>query len=140
MSILYNRYMDICKQLYCKKPVAVVPRNSDGTGIYKLKTCLEHKKSRDESPLGTRKILNTGYVLIKDKSGWLVEHRVAMEKKLGRKMLKGESVHHKNGIKHDNSPDNLELWVSNIVKGQRATDIRCPNCHISYWDTHTDIK
>lgn len=41
----------------------------------------------------------------------MMEHKAVMEAKLGRKLVKGESVHHKNAIRHDNRPENLELWV-----------------------------
>ena len=37
------------------------------------------------------------------------EHRAIMEQLLGRKLLRREHVHHKNGDKLDNRPENLEV-------------------------------
>jgi len=51
-----------------------------------------------------------GYLRFKD-SGKLV-HRWAVEKSLGRKLLPGEVVHHKNSFKTDNRRSNLQVLRS----------------------------
>ncbi len=50
------------------------------------------------------------------------QHVLIMESYLNRKLVKGETVHHKNGIRDDNRIDNLELWSKAQPAGQRVED------------------
>jgi HNH endonuclease len=65
-----------------------------------------------------------GYVRLTMPDGRRVlEHVLVMERQLGRRLVDGENVHHKNGIKSQNDPGNLELWLVMQPTGQRVTDL-----------------
>jgi hypothetical protein len=72
-----------------------------------------------------------GYVHIKApaghpntrKNGYIFEHVLVMSETLGRPLLPHEQVHHRNGVKNDNRPGNLELWAGHQPKGQRVADL-----------------
>lgn len=69
---------------------------------------------------GGRHIDKNGYVLVclpehhlADSNGYVREHRLIAEQKLGRALLPGEVVHHLDGDKTNNHPDNLEVFADN---------------------------
>lgn len=58
-------------------------------------------------------------------TGYIREHRYVMEQVLGRRLGPHERIHHKNGNKSDNRPENLELWSvpKKDPPGQRQMDL-----------------
>lgn len=66
---------------------------------------------------GGRTTANGGYIMVKapdghprpTKAGYIRLHRLVMEQKIGRYLLPSEDVDHKNGIKTDNRPENLQI-------------------------------
>jgi hypothetical protein len=76
---------------------------------------------------GGRRITSTGYVALyvpelagPGRGPHVYEHRKIASEILGRPLLKTEHVHHKNGNRQDNRPENLEV-VTTRVHGQKHT-------------------
>jgi hypothetical protein len=68
--------------------------------------------------MGYRRISKKGHPNANGNKYRIFEHTYVMSEYLGRPLMKGESVHHKNGIRSDNRIDNLELWSKRQPPGQ----------------------
>ncbi len=95
-------------------------RGRHHTDEAKLKLKIAHSREKSYMWKGGRVVDSSGYILIKntehpyaDKNGYVFEHRLIIEKKLGRYLLPAEVIHHINGIKDDNREENLELFKNN---------------------------
>jgi hypothetical protein len=92
---------------------AVGYKHSDETRAKIVAANIGNKNSpgRKPVPVGSTHI-KAGYVMIKvaEPSDWQLEHRYIMAASIGRALLPTEVVHHRNEVKDDNRPENLQLF------------------------------
>lgn len=68
-----------------------------------------------------KSITPDGYVIVfvgvahhlADVRGYAYEHRLVAEKKIGRRLVEGEIVHHRDRNRSNNRPSNLKVYRSN---------------------------
>jgi hypothetical protein len=77
------------------------------------------------------------------KYGYVLHHRIVMENYLNRLLLDTEIVHHVNGDRLDNRPENLVVMDSvkhnklhGLNQGRKYVDLVCPYCGKKFTRPH----
>ena len=117
-GILPRTARGICRIPECGKSTHAFKLCGNHYQIFKMNGDPKSRKRAKNGSGCTR----DGYRCISVNGKQVKEHRHVMEQHLGRKLTKGENVHHKNGIKTDNRLENLELWSTSQPWGQRVED------------------
>jgi len=97
----------------------------DGNPFYGKKHTEETKRKISEKNWKGGKSVHQGYVLIRRKNKYVKEHRLVMEKTIGRRLRPEEIVHHKDGNRENNHIHNLELCES------QSEHISKHKCHLT---------
>lgn len=82
------------------------------------------------------KVATSGYIYIYNpdhpnatKAGYVMEHRLVMEKELGRYLERSEIVHHINGDRQDNRVENLQV----VSRSKHVSDHFANGYELNYW-------
>lgn len=121
-----------CRKGFCTN-IAYI-RRSDSSGKFCSVKCTRLYKSKNRA----RNIASNGYINIwcEERKRMYPEHRIIMERLLGRRLLKSEHVHHINHIRTDNRIENLQVMShsdhmklhGNYSHLKKSIDVTCSVC------------
>lgn len=119
---------------YCSRDCYAQSKKGVKLGeITRQRMSLSHRGERNYQWKGGRYTGKDGYIHIRDieRKKYIREHQLVMEKHIGRKLIKGEVVHHKNGIRTDNRLSNLELLTISEHKKLHGNQYAPKHIHYS---------
>lgn len=129
----HTRICEWCKKIFqsaqndtktCSKECAKELVSSKLRKFLDIPSCIEGASRKLDKNIGYVRV----YVPMHPEAntwGYVYEHRVIAEQVIGRRLEKDEIVHHKNGKRWDNRPENLEVMDKREhakLGGQREED------------------
>lgn len=110
--------LNLCKDPEFRKKISKGMIGHSVSGETRRKISIGNSKEKSPHWKGGRWQHKSGYIMIRvdghpesDRDRYVEEHRIIMEKHIGRPLRKDEIVHHINEIRNDNRIENLELMT-----------------------------
>jgi hypothetical protein len=89
---------------------------------------------------GYRYVHHPEYHSYKTRNYYVPESVLVMESILGRKLIKPETVHHKNGIRNDNRPENLQLFPNQSSHKKYEAQLLSFVCRLLFGELSPELK
>ena len=136
----YPKVRKVCE--WCHEEFLITQHRSINRRFCNRK-CMARWVAKTRKSTKGRYTTTKGYVLLykpghptATKAGYIMEHRFVMEQVLGRFLQKTEIVHHLDGNKQNNQPENLVVMEKirhdkQTLKGRKYMVI-CPHCGKSF--------